>query len=111
MTTVQARGRFAAFLARSCGDAKGTDAGYQRHRYYGTRPCLECCAAHNAYERARYERTVQPRELRPCGTASAYRRHLRHREIPCDACVVAHREEVRRYTRPHGERGRRVVRS
>lgn len=35
----------------------GTDAGYARHRYYGTEPCDACRKAHNKYDREYRRRT------------------------------------------------------
>jgi hypothetical protein len=106
VTDEEIRALVAAHLAEppDCGDRKGTDAGYQRHRYWGSRPCSECCAAHREYNEAHRARKAPP-ELKPCGTTAAYRRHIRKRQVPCEACVVAHRLEVRKYTKPRAERG------
>jgi len=34
----------------------GTNAGHQRHMYYGVTPCDECIIAHRAYHQARRDR-------------------------------------------------------
>lgn len=52
----RARARRAAATTRRPGigtDACGTDAGYQRHRRRGERPCKSCRAAHAERERQR----------------------------------------------------------
>lgn len=76
----------------------GTDAGYQRHRYWKSVPCEACTEAHRLAARERRARKTAPvRELVPCGSASAYRRHLRRGELACAACLEAHaaKERVR----------------
>ena len=78
----------------------GTDRGYQRHRYWGSPPCMPCTEAHAEYERKRRQAApAPPRQLVPCGTASAYRRHIRRGEIACPECLAAHRAEVAQYAR------------
>lgn len=66
----------------TCGDKRGTRTGYNRHRRAGERPCDECRAVNNAYERERFaanpERVAHGRLLskaRSRALAALARRH------------------------------------
>lgn len=82
-----------------CGDAQGTNKGYQRHKTAGDTPCAECRADAARYERERRWKHGMNVPLRPAkhGTNSGYIRHVKNRETSCAPCRRAHRDYMQRW--------------
>ena len=74
----------------------GTDAGYQRHKYYKTPKCQPCKDAHSAAQSAwltRKHTTMRGQ----CATYPGYMRHKRAGEQPCGMCLDAYAQYMRAY--------------
>ena len=74
----------------------GTDAGYQRHKYYKTPKCQPCKDAHTASQRAWIARKRITMRSQ-CATYPGYMRHKRAGEPACDMCRAAYAQYMRDY--------------